>query len=595
VTELQLWSGGLPPTLSQTSPELLAARVRTQLVYLVLAFGIVLFATSRSSSPGRVALLWLLPVIAAALALRAITAAWPLGGREVSAARACAAAITLLALVRGWNRARAAPPHHRTILGACAAGAVLAFACFYNLGHPQFWHHGKQRPMFVHVTDMRIYQPFAKYFDELRFDGVYLASVLAVAEDEHGGSIEAIGSTQIRDMNDFRMRTALEMKQQIVAVKQRFTPERWTEFKRDMEFFRAAMGPSFLTTLDDHGANAPPAWVSLARLPLGHVTASEASLTIAGLLDGVLLLAMAWAIAVSFGLLPMLVAMTVFGATDLYMFGTNWGGATFRHDWLVLLGFAACALRRERWVLGGALLGAGTVFRVVPIVGLLGAGAPALAWLVTRVARRQPPNLRALLSENRAAVRIAAGALATMLAIVLITGALYSFNAWADWWARIKAVNDDFAANEVDLRMLIAGVDQGAEALWRARQPLVILARLAALVIVVLAARKRPLDEAMLLGLPLALVLMNPLNYHDHFVFLLVLLGARQRLLAIAAPLLVLCIAGYWMELQPDAPRRFELLSALVFVCVGCVYFVALRAPAASIDLPRARPDLPSG
>ena len=45
----------------------------------------------------------------------------------------------------------------------------------------------------------------------------------------------------------------------------------------------------------------------------------------------------------------MLLAMTVFGANDLYMFGTNWTGATLRHDWLALLGFAAAALKRERW------------------------------------------------------------------------------------------------------------------------------------------------------------------------------------------------------------------------------------------------------
>ena len=91
------------------------------------------------------------------------------------------------------------------------------------------------------------------------------------------------------------------------------------------------------------------------------------------------------------------------------MFGTNWGGATFRHDWLVLLGFAVCALRRERWLLGGALLGLGTMLRVVPLVGLLGVGAPALAWLVARLARRQRLDLRVLLTENRAAVRVAAG------------------------------------------------------------------------------------------------------------------------------------------------------------------------------------------
>src|SRR6185503_11792284 len=101
--------------------------------------------------------------------------------------RASAAAIVLLALVRGWERARAAPPHRKTVVAACAFGALLAFACFFNLGRPQAWNHAERRLMFVHTGDMRIYQPFVKYFDELRYDGVYLASLLAYAEDERGG------------------------------------------------------------------------------------------------------------------------------------------------------------------------------------------------------------------------------------------------------------------------------------------------------------------------------------------------------------------------------------------------------------------------
>jgi len=100
-------------------------------------------------------------------------------------------------------------------------------------------------------------------------------------------------------------------------------------------------------------------------------------------------------------------------------------------------------------------------------------------------------------------------------------------------------------------------------------------------VVAVLAARQRPLDEAMLLGLPLALLLMNSLNYHDHFVFLLVLLGARRGLLAFAAPLLGMCVAGYWLDLDPDWGRHFEVLTAVVFAAVAWVYFQALRpAPA---------------
>ena len=403
VTELQLWSrrpSPFPPGFGTAPPEARAGAVRTGFLYLVLAFALVLFVTREGWPPGRAALLWLLPALAAALTVRAIAIAWPLGGREVSFARASAAAIVLLALLRGWERARAAPPHRRSVVVACGFGALLAFACFYNLGRPQFWHHGERRPMFVHASDMRIYQPFVKYYDELRYDGVYLASALAVAEDEHGGSLAAIAGTRVRDLRDFHMRTVGELADEITKVRQHFSPERWQAFKRDLQFFRAAMGPDFLNTLDDHGANAPPAWVWVTRLFLGHVTASETTLTLAGLIDGLLFLAMAWAIARSFGLLPMLVAMTVFGATELYNFGTNWGGATLRHDWLALLAFAACALRRQRWVLAGALLGFGTMLRVLPVVGLLGVAAPAVAWLATQLGQRRRPTLRELMAST---------------------------------------------------------------------------------------------------------------------------------------------------------------------------------------------------
>ena len=124
----------------------------------------------------------------------------------MSFARASAAAIVLLALLRGWERARAAPPHRKTVVAACAFGALLAFACFFNLGRPQSWHHGERRPMFVHAGDMRIYQPFVKYFDELRYDGVYLASLLAYAEDERGGSLASLAGTRVRDLRDYHLR-----------------------------------------------------------------------------------------------------------------------------------------------------------------------------------------------------------------------------------------------------------------------------------------------------------------------------------------------------------------------------------------------------
>ncbi len=437
--------------------------------------------------------------------------------------------------------------------------------------------------MLVHAGDMRIYQPFVKYYDELRYDGIYLASMLAFAEDERGGSLASLAGIRVRDLRDFRVRPVGELTEEIAKVRRQFTPERWAAFKTDIRFFRSAMGPDFATSMDDHGANAPPAWVLLARPLLGHVTASETSLTIAGLVDAVLFLAMAWAMWACFGLLPMLVAMTVFGATELYMFGTNWAGATLRHDWIALLTFAACALKRQRWLLAGALLGFATMLRVLPAAGLFGVAAPAVGWLAVQVRLRRRPTLREFLAQHRPALRVIAAAAVTMLAAFLITGALYGFSAWSEWWARITLYNRGLAVNEVNLRMLVAGVDHNGPALMRERWPIYLLGEIAAVVLVVLSARDRPLDEAMLLGLPLALVLMHPVNYQDHFVFLLVLLGARpagQRLLGAAAPLLVMCVAAYWVVLDPDAHRRFELMSVLLVRGDGLAVFCP--APAAS-------------
>jgi hypothetical protein len=586
VTELQVWTGALPALSARPSSEVLAARVRAAFIYLVLAFGVALFATRKETPILRLAMAWVLPAVAAIVLVQAMVVAWPLGGREVSAARASAAVIALLALLRGWDRLRRAPPHHMTVIAASATAAVLAFACFYNLGRPQFWNAGKQRPMFVHVGDMRIYQPFAKYFDELRYDGVYLASALAYAEDERGGSIESIGATQIRDLRDFRLRPISDLRADMLEVKRRFSDARWAEFKRDLTFFRTSMGPGFINSLDDHGANAPPSWVWLARVAIGHVPATETTLTIAGLIDAALFLAMAWAIAASFGLLPMLITMTVFGATDLYMFGTNWGGATLRHDWLVLLGFAACALRQQRWRLAGALLGAGAMLRVIPGIALIGIVAPAATWVASQWFRHRRIGLRALLTEHRAAARVVSAAVVTMLGIFLITALLYGFSAWHEWWVRIRALNADLATNEVSLRMLLAGVDQTAPALLRERRPLFVLAQIAGVLTVALAARKRPLEDAMLLALPLALVLMNTVNYHVHFVFLLVLLGARRGLLAAAAPLLVMCAACYWIDLDTDWPRHFETLTALVFAAVGAVTLGVIASTSAVAEPP---------
>ena len=620
VAELQLFSQrpvALPPPLRRIAGETQAAAVRSSLLNLIAAFVLFLILTTATSRRWQVALAALVPVAALAAVLDTISNGWPLGGREVAFVRATAAAIALGAAIRVALPGKRWPAHRWAVTAALAVSAAMAFSAFYNLGRPQFWDHGHNRPEFVHTNDLRVYQPFAKYFDELGYDGVYLASVMAYAEDRLGGSLASLATQEVRSLDDHRIRHVHEIEGQIRSVRDRFSAERWAEFKKDMGFFEDVMGPEYLSTLTDHGANATPVWLFFGRLLMAHAPASEGLLIATGLLDGLLLLLMAVALWRAFGLWPMLLAMTVFGANDLYMFGTNWSGATLRHDWLALLGLGAAALKRERWTLAGVFLAFSALIRAFPVVALLGVALPALWSFGERWWRdRKRPAIGPWLTDQRATVRVLVGAGITVVFMVVLTAALYSPGAWVRWFHKVTLLNRDVGVNEISLRALIAGTDNAAGAVLQARMVIFIVLELLCVACVAWLARRRPLHQAMVLAMPLVLVISNPSNYYSHFVFLLALFADVGRagptrdagipaasrdaaaraiplvvpFLRVAAPLLALCLAGYWASLDPDLDRHFQDSTILIFVAFVWLYINLLRADPATADFLVAEP-----
>jgi hypothetical protein len=625
VSEVQLFEqrpAMMPPALHRKAGESQAAWIRSSLLYLVAAFAFFLLVT-RARSP-----LWVVlgggavALVALGVAIDAISVGWPLVNREVAFVRAAAAAIALAASIRIGVTVRRWPPDRGVVTVALAVSAIMAFAAFYNLGRPQFWNHAENRPEFVHTNDLRVYQPFAKYFKELGYDGVYLASVLAYAEDRRGGNLDSIGMQELRGLGDHRLKRVRDIKDDILQVRTRFSDARWEEFKKDMNYFMDVQGPEYLSTLTDHGANATPVWVFFARLLIGHAPASEGLLTAAGLVDGVLLLLMAGALWWAFGLWPMLLAMVVFGANDLYMFGTNWSGATLRHDWLCYLGFGAAALKRQRWTAAGIFLALAALIRFFPVVALMGVALPALWDFGERWAReRRRPDLKTWLAEHRAAVRVLVSAAATVVFMVLLTTALYSPKAWASWFQKVTLLNRDVGVNEISLRALIAGADNAAGAVLQARAGVYVLCLILCVASVGWLARRRPLHQAMVLAMPLVLVISNPSNYYSHFVFLLALLAdvglaARDKLdeptragapdaerqsvplvvpfLKVAAPLLALCIGGYWASLDPDLDRHFQDSTALTFIAFVWLYINLLRVDPATTAFLAGEPATPA-
>jgi hypothetical protein len=605
VAELQLFEqrpAEFPPALHRAAGQSQAARVRSTLAYVIAAF-VLFLALTRSRGPTwRLVLAAALPVAAIAYAVGAIADAWPLANREVAFVRATAAAIALAAALRAAIPGRRWPANRVAVSLTLGAAAVGAFLAFYNLGHPQFLDREHGRAEFVHTNDLRVYQPFAKYFKEVQYDGVYLASVLAYAEDRRGGSLDSLAFQDVRGLDDHRVHKVRDLTDKIREVRSRFSDERWAEFKQDMRFFEDLMGPDFLGTLTDHGANATPVWVFFARILIGHAPASEGLLVMSGLVDGLLLLLMALALWRAFGLWPMLLAMTVFGANDLYMFGTNWTGATLRHDWLALLGFAAAALKRERWTAAGICLALSALIRFFPIVALMGVCLPALWTYAERWrADRQPPSLKSWLADHPDTVRVVLSAACTVVGMVLLTGLLYGFASWGRWLEKVVLLNRDVGVNEISLRALVAGADASAGVVFRARLVLYVALEITCIGCVVWLARRRPLHQAMVMAVPLVLVISNPSNYYSHFVFVLALLADAPSAAAgrpraggekassqtvplvvpfqqVALPMLALCIGGYWASMDPDLDRHFQDSTMILFVALAWLYAALLRA-----------------
>jgi hypothetical protein len=289
------------------------------------------------------------------------------------------------------------------------------------------------------------------------------------------------------------------------------------------------------------------------------------------------------------------------------MFGTNWSGATLRHDWLAYLGFGAAMLKSRRWTAAGIFLALAALIRFFPVVALLGVVLPALWSFGEQWWRnRRRPALRPWLEANRETVRVVVSAGVTVVVMVGLTAGLYGVGAWVSWFRKVTLLNRDVGVNEISLRALVAGADNAAGAVLQARAVLYVALLVLCIASVAWLARRRPLHQAMVLAMPLVLVISNPSNYYSHFIFLLALLADVGRTAAdgadgksvpllvpiqrVAAPLLTLCIGGYWAALDPDLDRHFQDSTLLIFIAFLWLYINLLRVDPATTEWLAAEP-----
>jgi hypothetical protein len=592
VSELQVFDSPerFPPAVTEVGGAPLERRARdATLLFGFALIGLVVLAY-RGAPRWWVLVPTALTLLAAYGFYDAVRDAWPLGSREVSTVRCTFALVATVAILRETFFPPKIAAHRGAIVGALAVSAVLSFMAFYNLGHPQFWDSRRQEWTFVHFLDLRQYYPTAKYFPELGYRGMYEADVAAYAEDDHV-NLDSLQTLPMRDLGDLRVSTVGDQRAAVESVKSKFSPERWQDYKRDAAYFRESMGtPQYLEMMNDMGGNATPVWMGIAHILFSFVHAGNTAFLVTALLDPLLLLGAFFAIGRTFGVRTALSCMIIFGANDFIMYGTNWAGATLRHDWLAYIALGAAAVRSKRYALGGALLALSATIRAFPALTLMGATLPALWWAFEHFRQtRKLPSMATIRAEQKPTLRLVTGAAITLIVLLAFSAIVLAPGAWTDWASKLAQLSSDPHANHISLRSLIAGWGDDQGAMMRARMPIFVGAVLCYIAAVVVAARRMRPEQSAVLALVLVPVLFYPANYYIHLVCFLPLIisekdaeGKSQPLGpldgGIAMTLLGMCAAQFIAVLVTENGVHFYLNGVLLFIAITTMLLLLLKA-----------------
>lgn len=431
---------------------------------------------------------------------------------------------------------------------------------------------------FLHPSELFHYVLGAKYFPELGYDGLYDATTRATAD------LALAGPDRVRDLVTSRVEPAEVALRRGSRYQRRFSDERWLDFQVDVATVDHEFGGVEREAVLDHGFNATPPWVAVARPIVGDAPVSRARLVALAAIDVALLLVLVVALGLTFGAEATALAMLFAGTA--YTFRFAWiGGALLRFDWLVALGLAMVALRRERPIVAGLLLAWATASRLFPACF---AAVTGLAFVVGAVARGETKPLA------RYAFGYGAG-----LAIAFLIGAAAGRGpvAYREFAHRFETHQHTWASNHVGFESVVVtyeiarpppespSVDPfesyaaSVERAREARKPLVVLAALAVLVAVGAASRRLRPDQVLPLGAILCFS-MSTISGYYWVMLALAPLVAPPRTTA----LLVACtFLHVFVELVLDGYAAAHGLVSVALTVILVDWLVSLvREPDAS-------------
>ena len=450
-----------------------------------------------------------------------------------------------------------------------AVVAVLAYTNFGQFHGASLIHHWEQFHYFLG----------SKYFPEVGYDGIYVASLAAEREIRPARHPQP----HMRDLRTNEVVKLGSLVNHMNEVRGRFTDERWRLFREDVRYFLDSNRYGYISAIRrDHGYNPTPTWTFTARIFSRWPAASDTTLKALAWLDPLLLGLMFITIFRTFGSRVGCLALIIFGLG--YPWRYDWvGGAFLRQDWLAAVGVAVCLLKRKSFALAGVLIAYATMVRVFPGGLLIG---PAVVFLRHLVSGRSTAWFR------RLALGFSIGVV-LCLALGSLTGT--GPRAWTDFKWNLAKHHGTWLTNNVGLKNVLLydratmrrdDVDFSIPEPWirwqakmnrlqRQRRPVLLLASALFLAVVAAAAWRLEIHEAAVLGMAVAFAVVVLTCYY--WVMLLLVPLGRGRW-GPTAVWMGLNTSLFAFHLVNRETLSFEMLYGLLSWAL-MVYFLAWMAP----------------
>jgi len=367
------------------------------------------------------------------------------------------AALFLLGEVRAWRMN--VHVRERTKKRIALLLSVLAFATYFDFGNEKV-----RYKEYYHRHEFYHYYLGSKYSKELGYTRLYDCTL--VAEIENGRRSQVAD----REFRDLRVNLIKQAKDTYVLTEperctKRFAPERWEEFKKDIDwFYRSAAGSYWERMQQDHGYNPPPVWTMTGKALAVLHPADDGFFKLLASIDIMFQAGMLALLYWAFGWRVGLAGAVFWGCNAAANFYWT-GGAFLRQDWVFLAVASVCLARKRFFFWAGFALMWSALLRVFPAALYGGWVAMVVLYVIERLRGRPPaegdkPGFLSLLHPSHR--RLIAGSLAAIALLVPASmAATEGVTAYKEFFAHIQVHNETPLTNHMGLPTILSHTWEG--------------------------------------------------------------------------------------------------------------------------------------